>query len=171
MPLGHEAQLSSGNTHCTACPAQSSRRRCRCCRETIREKLIPHAVSWYTGEAIEQEEFGDEDDDEDDEEDDEDDDDEDDEDEDDEVGVVPDCALDASDHLPRCPDVQPVEITVPMPLSRSCSGIWWIWHHERLCIGSTCRRSLAAVRLLHMAVVLLCVHRMLRRLACSRSLH
>jgi nucleosome assembly protein 1-like 1 len=52
--------------------------------ETIREKLIPHAVAWYTGEAIEQEEFGDEDDDEDDEEDDEDDDDEDDDEEDDE---------------------------------------------------------------------------------------
>ena len=44
-------------------------------------------MSWYTGEAIEQEEFGDEDDDEDDEEDDEDDDDEDDEDDEDEVGA------------------------------------------------------------------------------------
>jgi hypothetical protein len=65
------------------------------CRETIREKLIPHAVSWYTGEAIEQEEFGDEDDDEDDEDDDEDDDDEDDEDDEDEVGQVDGC-------VPRC---------------------------------------------------------------------
>lgn len=66
----------------------SHQNRC-CCRETIREKLIPHAVSWYTGEAIEQEEFGDEDDDEDDEDDEEEDDDEDDEDEDDEVGQGP----------------------------------------------------------------------------------
>lgn len=51
------------------------------CRDTIREKLIPHAVSWYTGEAIEAE-FDDEDEDDDDDED-EDEDDEDDEDEDD----------------------------------------------------------------------------------------
>nr|XP_029148986.1 nucleosome assembly protein 1;2 isoform X2 [Arachis hypogaea] len=55
---------------------------------TIRDKIIPHAMSWFTGEAIQGEEFGDlEDDDEDDiEEDDEkDDDDEEDEDEDEET--------------------------------------------------------------------------------------
>ncbi|XP_048443097.1 nucleosome assembly protein 1;2 isoform X4 [Pyrus x bretschneideri] len=56
---------------------------------TIRDKIIPHAVSWFTGEAIEGEDFGDlEDEDEDDEEEDdeeeEDEDDEDEEDEDDE---------------------------------------------------------------------------------------
>ncbi|XP_072064098.1 nucleosome assembly protein 1;3 isoform X2 [Arachis hypogaea] len=54
---------------------------------TIRDKIIPHAVSWFTGEAIQGEEFGDlEDDDEDDieEDDEEDDDDEEDEDEDEE---------------------------------------------------------------------------------------
>ncbi|CAA7062468.1 unnamed protein product [Microthlaspi erraticum] len=56
---------------------------------TIREKIIPHAVSWFTGEAIEGEEFDidndDEDDiDEDEDEDEEDDDDEDEEDDDDE---------------------------------------------------------------------------------------
>ncbi|KAF7806734.1 nucleosome assembly protein 1;3-like isoform X2 [Senna tora] len=50
---------------------------------TIRDKIIPHAVSWFTGEAIEGEEFGDLEDDEDDDEDDEDDDEEEDEDEDD----------------------------------------------------------------------------------------
>ncbi|KAM7512996.1 hypothetical protein LguiB_011871 [Lonicera macranthoides] len=49
---------------------------------TIRDKIIPHAVSWYTGEAA-QDEYGDVDDDEDDEED-EDDDEEEDEDEDEE---------------------------------------------------------------------------------------
>lgn len=64
-----------------------------CCRSTIRDKIIPHAVSWFTGEAA-QDEYGDieddeddldeeddEDEDEDDEEDEEDDDDEEDEDE------------------------------------------------------------------------------------------
>ncbi|KAM0969829.1 hypothetical protein ACFX13_018292 [Malus domestica] len=56
---------------------------------TIRDKIIPHAVSWFTGEAIEGEDFGDlEDEDEDDEEEDdeeeEDEDEEDEEDEDDE---------------------------------------------------------------------------------------
>ncbi|XP_068343685.1 nucleosome assembly protein 1;2-like isoform X1 [Pyrus communis] len=54
---------------------------------TIRDKIIPHAVSWYTGEAIEGEDFGDleedeEDEDEDDEEEDEDDEDEEDEEDD-----------------------------------------------------------------------------------------
>ncbi len=53
-------------------------------RDCIREKLIPHAVSWYTGEAIEQDDEDDEDDDEEDDDEDDDNDDEDD-DEDDEV--------------------------------------------------------------------------------------
>ena len=55
-------------------------------RSTIRDKIIPHAVSWFTGEAIQDEEFEDmdnEDDDDEDNDDDEDDEDEDDEDEDD----------------------------------------------------------------------------------------
>ncbi|XP_024012356.1 nucleosome assembly protein 1;3 isoform X2 [Eutrema salsugineum] len=61
---------------------------------TIREKIIPHAVSWFTGEAIEGEEFDidnddeddiDEDEDEDEEEDDEDEEEDDDEDEEEEV--------------------------------------------------------------------------------------
>lgn len=52
---------------------------------TIRDKIIPHAVSWFTGEAVQGDEFEDMDDDDDDEDDgDEDDDEEDDEDEDDE---------------------------------------------------------------------------------------
>ncbi|CAN6987567.1 unnamed protein product [Brassica rapa subsp. trilocularis] len=49
----------------------------------IREKIIPHAVSWFTGEAMEGEEFDIDDDDEEDEEDDEDDEDEDEEDDED----------------------------------------------------------------------------------------
>jgi nucleosome assembly protein 1-like 1 len=59
-------------------------------RSTIRDKIIPHAVSWFTGEAAQDDEFDgmmddDEDDDEDgDEDEDEDEDDEEDEDEDDE---------------------------------------------------------------------------------------
>lgn len=57
------------------------------CRSTIRDKIIPHAVSWFTGEAVQGDEFEDimEDDDRDDEDEDEDeeeDDDDDDEDED-----------------------------------------------------------------------------------------
>lgn len=28
-------------------------------RSTIRDKIIPHAVSWFTGEAIQSDEFGD----------------------------------------------------------------------------------------------------------------
>lgn len=51
-------------------------------RSTIRDKIIPHAVSWFTGEAMEGDELGMEDDDEDediDEEDDEDDEEEEDE--------------------------------------------------------------------------------------------
>ena len=58
-------------------------------RSTIRDNIIPHAVSWFTGEAAQDEDFDgimddDEDDDEDDEEDeDEDEDDEEDEDDDD----------------------------------------------------------------------------------------
>lgn len=51
------------------------------CSSTIREKIIPHAVSWFTGEAIEGEEFEIDNDDEDDIDEDEDDDEEDDEDE------------------------------------------------------------------------------------------
>ncbi|XP_062149447.1 nucleosome assembly protein 1;3 [Alnus glutinosa] len=51
---------------------------------TIRDKIIPHAVSWFTGEAIQEDEFGDiEDDDEDDDVEEDDDDEEDDEDEED----------------------------------------------------------------------------------------
>lgn len=52
-------------------------------RSTIRDKIIPHAVSWYTGEAA-QDEYGDIDDDEDDEDDEDDDEDEDEEEDDDE---------------------------------------------------------------------------------------
>lgn len=51
------------------------------CSSTIRDKIIPHAVSWFTGEAIEGEEFEIDNDDEDDIDDDEDEDEEDDEDE------------------------------------------------------------------------------------------
>lgn len=51
-------------------------------RSTIRDKIIPHAVSWFTGEAIQGEEFGDLEDDDDDDEDVEEDEDEDDEEED-----------------------------------------------------------------------------------------
>lgn len=59
------------------------------CRSTIRDKIIPRAVSWFTGEAMEAEDFeidGDEEDDieEDDEEDEEDEDDEEDDDDEDE---------------------------------------------------------------------------------------
>ena len=57
-------------------------------RSTIRDKIIPHAVSWFTGEAVQGEEFDDIDDDDDDdgdeEDDDEDEDEDNDEDEDDE---------------------------------------------------------------------------------------
>ena len=61
-------------------------------RSTIRDKIIPHAVSWFTGEAVQGDELGlddgdnddDEDIDEDDDEEEEDEDDEEDEDEDDE---------------------------------------------------------------------------------------
>ncbi|KAK9078360.1 hypothetical protein SSX86_002417 [Deinandra increscens subsp. villosa] len=52
---------------------------------TIRDKIIPHAVSWFTGEAVQEDEFdGIEEDDEDDDEDDDDDDDEDEEDDEEE---------------------------------------------------------------------------------------
>ncbi|XP_010420030.2 PREDICTED: nucleosome assembly protein 1;3-like [Camelina sativa] len=51
---------------------------------TIREKIIPHAVSWFTGEAIEGEEFEIDNEDEDDIDEDEDEDEEDDEDEEEE---------------------------------------------------------------------------------------
>ncbi|XP_057549803.1 nucleosome assembly protein 1;4-like [Amaranthus tricolor] len=51
---------------------------------TIRDKIIPHAVSWFTGEAVQGEEFDDIDDDDDDDGDEEDDDEDEDEDEDDE---------------------------------------------------------------------------------------
>lgn len=54
-------------------------------RSTIRDKIIPHAVSWFTGEALQGEDFEDEDEEvDDDDEDDEDDEDEDDSDDDDE---------------------------------------------------------------------------------------
>ena len=46
------------------------------CRETIRDQLIPNAVSWYTGEAEDNEEEDDDEEEEDDDEDGEDDDDE-----------------------------------------------------------------------------------------------
>lgn len=56
-------------------------------RSTIRDKIIPHAVSWFTGEAIQDEEFedmdNDDEDDEDNDDEEDDDEDEDDEDEDD----------------------------------------------------------------------------------------
>lgn len=55
------------------------------CRSTIRDKIIPHAVSWFTGEAVQGDEFGDiGDDDEDDDENEDDEGDEEDEDEEDE---------------------------------------------------------------------------------------
>lgn len=55
------------------------------CRSTIRDKIIPHAVSWFTGEAVQGDEFEDiGDDDEEDDGNDEDDGDEDDDDEDEE---------------------------------------------------------------------------------------
>ena len=55
------------------------------CRSTIRDKIIPHAVSWFTGEAVQGDEFADiEEDDDEDEDDEEDDEDEEDEDEDEE---------------------------------------------------------------------------------------
>lgn len=52
-------------------------------RSTIRDKIIPHAVSWFTGEAIQGDEFGELEDDEDDDDIDEDDDEEEEDDEDD----------------------------------------------------------------------------------------
>ncbi|MGD7217434.1 hypothetical protein, partial [Ralstonia pseudosolanacearum] len=51
---------------------------------TIRDKIIPHAVSWFTGEAVQADEFDADDDIDDDDEDDEDDEDEDEDDDDDE---------------------------------------------------------------------------------------
>lgn len=65
---------------------------CLSCSSTIKEKIISHAVSWFTGEAVEADDLDieddddeiDEDDDEEDEEDDEDDEEEDDEDDDEE---------------------------------------------------------------------------------------
>jgi nucleosome assembly protein 1-like 1 len=55
-----------------------------CSRSTIRDKIIPHAVSWFTGEALQGEDYEDDDDEEgdDDDEDEEEDDDEEDDDED-----------------------------------------------------------------------------------------
>jgi nucleosome assembly protein 1-like 1 len=52
-----------------------------CYRSTIRDKIIPHAVSWFTGEAIQEDEFGDIEDDDDNDDVEEDDDDDEDEDE------------------------------------------------------------------------------------------
>lgn len=65
-------------------------------RSTIRDKIIPHAVSWFTGEAAQGDEFGDVEDeededideDEDEDEEEEDDDDEDDDDDEEESKVV-----------------------------------------------------------------------------------
>lgn len=63
------------------------------CRSTIRDKIIPHAVSWFTGEAAQEEyeDIGDDDDDDDgddnDEDEDEEDEDEDDDDDDDDEEV------------------------------------------------------------------------------------
>jgi len=51
-------------------------------RSTIRDKIIPHAVSWFTGEAIQGDEFGELEEDEEDEDIEEDDDEEDDDDDD-----------------------------------------------------------------------------------------
>lgn len=59
------------------------------CRSTIRDKIIPHAVSWFTGEAVQGDELGDieeDDDDEDDEDEEEDEDEDDEEDEDEDEG-------------------------------------------------------------------------------------
>lgn len=57
------------------------------CRSTIRDKIIPHAVSWFTGEAAQDDEFEDMEDDDDEDDDEEgDEDEEEDEDEDDEEG-------------------------------------------------------------------------------------
>lgn len=54
------------------------------CSATIRDKIIPHAVSWFTGEAVQGDEYEDiEEDDDDDDDDDEDDDVDDDEDDED----------------------------------------------------------------------------------------
>ena len=56
-------------------------------RTTIRDKIIPHAVSWFTGEAVQGDDFadlGDDDEDDDDDDDDEEDEEDEDEDEDDE---------------------------------------------------------------------------------------
>lgn len=62
---------------------------CTLCSSTIRDKIIPHAVSWFTGEAVEGDELEDiededEDGDEDEDEDEDDDEEEDDDDEDEE---------------------------------------------------------------------------------------
>lgn len=54
------------------------------CRSAIREKIIPHAVSWFTGEAMDGEEFDLDDDDEDDDIDEDEDEDEEDDEEDEE---------------------------------------------------------------------------------------
>mmetsp|Transcript_10203 Transcript_10203/g.30717 ORF Transcript_10203/g.30717 Transcript_10203/m.30717 type:complete len:389 (-) Transcript_10203:677-1843(-) len=74
--------------------------------DTIREKLIPHAVHWYTGEAIEQdmsfsddEDDDDENDDEDDDDDDEDEDDDDDDEDDDAEGKP---VTDSGEKPPEC---------------------------------------------------------------------
>ena len=63
-------------------PSKPAHNTLLCCRELIKDQLIPRAVAWYTGAAVQ--ELADEDEDED-EDDDEDDDDEDDDDEEDEV--------------------------------------------------------------------------------------
>lgn len=54
------------------------------CRSTIRDKIIPHAVSWFTGEAVQGDEFEDIDGDDDEDDEDEDEDEEEEEDDEDE---------------------------------------------------------------------------------------
>lgn len=68
-------------------------------RSTIRDKIIPHAVSWFTGDALAGEDFeddddeGDEDDEEDEDEDEDEEDEDDEDDEDDEEEEVHSCSI------------------------------------------------------------------------------
>lgn len=62
-------------------------------RLTIRDKIIPHAVSWFTGEVAQEDEFDDINDDGDDEEEEDDDDDDEDEDEDEDEDDIEDAVL------------------------------------------------------------------------------
>lgn len=58
-------------------------------RSTIKEKIIPNVVSWFTGEALDGEDYEDNDDDEEGDDEDEDEDEDDDEEDDDEERLVP----------------------------------------------------------------------------------